>query len=296
MNVIAFQPNNVVPHHTPSEFNVFGPIDERIDFEVGFEPSYAPTKKYVINENTGEYLDVVGTSFACVSHPEFFHSVQSCMVEEMPHDDLLGTTCNYRRARNNAWAMMDCTLPNAKVTVRTPKHETEISQRIIALHGIDGSCSNQVFFGGIDSFCTNGQISGEYDKVRRKNTSGFVLSRFINELRVAKVAFYKHGERLQTWADTTTHTFEVKEMLKSLLTSERKAEKMLDLYQSEVVVRGANKYALYSAFTNYASYADERNGFELRNTGNDTVNVSMWKREHEVSQWISSPQFLQLAA
>ena len=57
-----------------------------------------------------------------------------------------------------------------------------------------------------------------------------------------------------------------------------------------------NKYALYSAFTNYATYADDRNGFGLRSTGNDTANVTMWNRENEVSKWISSPQFLQLAA
>ena len=288
MNVITLP--NVIPQR------VFGDIDSRIDFGVGFEISKAPTKKYVINRETGEYLDTVGISFKCASHPEFFRGVQGCMIEEMTGQDLEGVTIKYRASRNNAWAMMDCTLPNAKVTVRTPKHESEIAQRIIGLHGIDGSCSNQVFFGGIDYFCTNGQISGDWDKVRRKNTSGFVLEHFIDELRAAKVAFYKHGERLQEWADTLTQTFEVKEMLTSLLASERKAEKMLDLYQAEVAVRGANKYALYSAFTNYATYADERNGFALRNTGNDTASVSMWKREHEVSKWISSPQFLQLAA
>ena len=288
--------NNVITLPNVIPQRVFGDIDPRIDFDVQFEPTKAPSKKYVINDTTGEYLDTVGMSFKCASHPNYFRGVQGCMIEEMPGHDLEDITCKYRTARNNAWAMMDCTLPNAKVTVRTPVHESEISQRIIALHGIDGSCSNQVFFGGIDYFCTNGQISGDWDIVRRKNTSGFVLERFIDELRVAKVAFYEHGERMQEWADTLTQTFEVKEMLTSLLASERKAEKMLNLYHAEVAVRGANKYALYSAFTNYATYADERNGFELRNTGNDTASVSMWKREHEVSKWISSPQFLQLAA
>jgi len=293
MNVIPFQRSWNTRH---AAHNVFGPIEDRIDFEVEYQQTRAPSKKYVINKKTREYLDTVGNTFTCASHPEYFLSVQNCMIEEMPEDDLKSATCKYRTARNNAWAMMDCTLPNAKVTVRTPKHESEVSQRVIALHGIDGSCSNQVFFGGIDGFCTNGQISGDWDTVRRKNTSGFVLKRFIDELSVAKVAFYQHGERLQEWADTLTSTFEVKAMLDSLLTSDRKAEKMLDLYHAEATVRGANKYALYSAFTNYSTYADERNGFELRNTGNDTANVSMWKREHEVSKWISSPQFLQLAA
>ena len=54
------------------------------------------------------------------------------------------------------------------------------------MHGVDGSMSNQVFFGAIDFFCTNGQIRGEYDKVRRKNTSRFSIDTFINELQNAK--------------------------------------------------------------------------------------------------------------
>jgi hypothetical protein len=80
-------------------------------------------------------------------------------------------------------------------------------------------------------------------------------------------------------------------MLEKLLKSDRAAEKMFVLYNQEVSVRGRNVFALYSAFTNYASYADERNGFQLRNTGNDTKAVSMFQREHKVSQWIDSPVF-----
>ena len=71
---------------------------------------------------------------------------------------------------------------------------------------------------------------------------------------------------------------------------------MIHLVQQEVSKRGRNVFALYSAFTNYASYADERNGFNLRNTGKDTVSQSMWAREHEVTKWISTPEFKQLIA
>ena len=87
-----------------------------------------------------------------------------------------------------------------------------------------------------------------------------------------------------------------KELLESIMKSERKAEKMFGLYNQEVSVRGRNVFALYSAFTNYASYADERNGFSLRNTGNDTQAISMFQREHEVSQWIESKPFKELVA
>jgi heme-degrading monooxygenase HmoA len=88
----------------------------------------------------------------------------------------------------------------------------------------------------------------------------------------------------------------MKTMLESVIKSERKAEKMYSLYNVEASTRGHNAFALYSAFTNYASYADERNGFNLRNTGNDTNSVSMWLREQEVTKWVSSPQFKELVA
>jgi hypothetical protein len=85
-------------------------------------------------------------------------------------------------------------------------------------------------------------------------------------------------------------------MLDTLLKSDRMAEKMFGLYNQEASVRGQNVWALYSAFTNYASYADERNGFNLRNTGKDTGAVSMFQRESKVSQWIESKPFKELIA
>ena len=87
-----------------------------------------------------------------------------------------------------------------------------------------------------------------------------------------------------------------KEYLSSIMKSDRKAEKMIPLVQKEVRKRGRNVFALYSAFTNYASYADERNGFNLRNTGRDTSAQSMWARENEVTKWISTPEFKKLVA
>ena len=193
---------------------------------------------------------------------------------------------------------LDTTFPNVKVRVETRKHTTEIAQRVIALHGIDGSCSNQVFYGGIDFFCTNGMISGEYDTVRRKNTLMFSLDKFIDELRRAKQDFYEHGRKLQTWASTHVSHDQVKQLLEEVLKSNSKADKMFNVYNMEAAQRGQNLFSLYSAFTNYSSHATESNGFELRKTGNDTQAQSMFRREQDVSKWISTPQFraLELAA
>lgn len=288
---------NTISYHPQTLANVFGDIPDHIDFAVRFEPTLVSHKKYVMNANTGQYLDTVGHKFNCVSHPDFFRRVQDTMIEELGAPDLEDVKAHFKTARNGAWAMMDTTFPNVKVSVETAKHKTEIAQRVIALHGIDGSCSNQVFYGGIDFFCTNGMISGEYDTVRRKNTLLFSLDKFVDELRRAKQDFYEHGRKLQTWASTHIGVTQVEDMLKAVL-AERKANKMLTLYLSEASTRGNNLFSLYSTFTNYASYANERNGFELKSTKNDTQAQSMFKREQDVSKWISTPQFraLELAA
>ena len=273
-------------------------VPHNLEFDVEFEPTRVHDKKYVINNDTGEYLGIVGDGFKCASHKDFFEGVQNVMGDNIP-DAMTDTKVTWRTARNNAWAMMDMTLPNVTTTIETDKHSTKIGQRVIALHGVDGSCSNQVFFGAIDFFCTNGMITGEYDKVRRKNTSNFCMDRFIQELNQSSVDFYKQAAMLQAWATKELPTYSTKgwiDFLSTITKSDQKAKKMIHLVQQEVSKRGRNVFALYSAFTNYASYADERNGFNLRNTGKDTVSQSMWAREHEVTKWISTPEFKQLIA
>ena len=271
-------------------------LPENLDFDPVFEPTKVKDKKYVINGNTGDYIGVVGDTFNCASHDAFFTGVVDTITENLSYVARDGMTTKWNVARQNAWAMLDMTLPNVTARIETDKHSTTIAQRIIALHGIDGSCSNQTFFGAIDFFCTNGMIRGEHDKVRRKNSANFSMDRFIRDLRESTQSFYAQSQRLQGWANKPLFVGDVKSMLETLLKSDRTADKMLTLYNQEAAVRGQNVWALYSAFTNYASYADERNGFALRNTGKDTNAVSMFNRESKVSQWIESKPFKELIA
>jgi hypothetical protein len=122
------------------------------------------------------------------------------------------------------------------------------------------------------------------------------LESFIGELQRARTDFYTEAAKMQVWAETDTKYIDIKSLLDEMIKSDRKAERMYELYLHEASQRGHNKWALYSAFTNYASYADERNGFNLRNTGNDTQAISMWSREQEVSKWVSDKKFIQLEA
>ena len=280
----------------PFDINNTFDIPTKLDFDVEFEPTRVKDKKYVINSNTDEAIAIIGRSATARNHAEFYNRVWDTIVEDLSQEDLQDKTYKFNSARNKGWSMLDVTFPNVKTTVETVRHKTEIAFRMIAVHAIDGTASPATWFGGIDTFCTNGQITGDWDMVRKKNTSGFTVENFMRELRVAKTNFDLQGKRLQTWATTILAHVQVDELIQKIVKSERKSRKLHDLFLDERRMRGNNLFALYSAFTNYSSYADERNGFALRNTGNDTKAVSMLAREQEVSKWVSSPEFMELAA
>tara|TARA_R100000234_G_scaffold105682_1_gene75992 strand:- start:56 stop:883 length:828 start_codon:yes stop_codon:yes gene_type:complete len=269
-------------------------VPENLDFAVDFEPTRMSQHKYVINRNTGEPIAIVGRDFKCEPHGTFFRKVMSATTENLSEYETSNATVKFNDAHNNGWAMMDITLPNVKAEVVTSKRKTEVHQRIIALHGVDGTCSNIVLFGAIDFFCTNGMVTGEHDKIRRKNTSGFNIDTYIDELKKSKQDFYAQSKKLQAWANKPLYADNVKSMLESL--DKGKSKRMFELYNQEASVRGNNAFALYSAFTNYATYADERNGFTLRNTGKDTDAKNMWEREEKVTRWVESKQFKELLA
>ena len=271
-------------------------IPEHLDFEVEFEPTKVEDKKYVINGNTGEYIGVVGKDFTCANHGDFFRKVMNATTETLSDYDMEDAHISWRSAHKDGWAMMDVTLPNVTAKIATDKHETTLMKRIIALHGVNGTCSNTTIFGAIDFFCLNGQIRGKHDKVMRKNTSGFNIDKFITELHKSQQDFTAQAEQMQRWANTSLAHVDVKAMLEGILKSDSKSEKMYGLYNQEVSTRGRNLWALYSAFTNYATYADERNGFALRNTGSDTQSKSLFMREIEVANWVNTPQFMAVAA
>ena len=227
---------------------------------------------------------------------DFFRNVMDTTTETLSDYDMEGAQINWRSAHKDGWAMMDMTLPNVTAKIATDKHETTLMKRIIALHGVNGTCSNTTIFGAIDFFCLNGQITGDHNKVMRKNTSNFSLDRFITELHKSQQDFTAQAEQMQRWANTSLMHVDVKAMLEGIMKSDRKSEKMYGLYNQEVATRGRNLWALYSAFTNYATYADERNGFALRNTGSDTQSKSLFMREIEVANWVNTPQFQSIAA
>ena len=198
-------------------------IPENLDFDVRFEPTKMEDKKYVINGNTDEYIGIVGNGFTCASHGDFFRDVINATTEKLSAYDMLDAEDTLEDAHHNGWAMMDMRLPNVNAKIITDKHETTVAQRIIALHGVNGTCSNVTIFGAIDFFCLNGQITwAVMIRSMRKNTSNFNLDTFIVNWKSRQQDFTAQTNRCRDGLNTSL-VGDVKAMLEKLMQSDRKA-------------------------------------------------------------------------
>ena len=65
----------------PFDFPIDTWLPENLNFEPVFEPTKVKDKKYVINGNTGDYIGVVGDTFNCASHADFFSGVHDTITE-----------------------------------------------------------------------------------------------------------------------------------------------------------------------------------------------------------------------
>ena len=272
-------------------------VPQHLDFPIVYEDTRFKGKKYVINGHTGDVLGIVGAGFPSVPHGDFFRNIVDAIVENFGAEDTSQVIPKFTTAHNGAVALLDITFPNISYTIRTDKHTTNIAQRAILWHGIDGTKSNLGVFGAVDFFCTNGMITGTYEQVRKKNTSGFNLANFVEEIKQSHNNFITHAKYLQLMADTNfsrSQMANLKELLEPMGMSKRMAKNMYDLFLDEASVRGKNLWALYSAMTNYSSHTN--NGFKLKDMGNDTRATSMWEREQKVVKWTNSTAFKELLA
>jgi hypothetical protein len=291
-NVVNFSqigPNNDI-------FQIKGSV---VDFAMKEEklPHFWDKKGiYRVNEE-GEImqgLGIVGHSYPLNTHRDFFSAQHDMLQRKFPAAHLEDVKTRYRTSRDGAWALQDITFPNVKHEIDNGKHKTEIALRNVSWHSVDGSASNNALFGGIDFFCTNGLITGEFDTVKKKNTKNFDMRKFIDEIEKSVEEFYVSIRKYQAWATRDISFDNAKCVIESLPVAARSREKLLNIYQQEATQRGDTLWALYSAFTNYSSHTD--NGFAIRRTVHDHEAQTMLKREFEVASWVENEEFVRLAA
>ena len=121
-------------------------LPDYLQFNVGYEPTRMKDKNYVINQETDEVIGIVGNNFSCGTHQEFTNSFAQPLFDKLSDDDVHNMNMKISTARNNAFIMLDLTFPTTKTTITTDKMAQDVSLRVVALHSVDGLCSNCLFW------------------------------------------------------------------------------------------------------------------------------------------------------
>ena len=290
MNIQDHTLNGLLENYGEADFTIRKEVIERF-----------PDRCFVIREDTDEAIGIVGKDFGGVDHPTYFGQIRGAVAEELgfTHKDFYDSvsinndiTIDTKVSRNGAWALEKMVFHNHKTTVETNRHKTETALSLYAWHGVDGSTSNNVISGAIDFFCTNGMVTGDYSKIRKKNTRHFDMSRITHEMEGIYDRWLDHNTWCQKLAEKDISVNALKTALEDIL-PERASKNMLNSVLDEFSVRGANAWAVYSAFTQYASHEDR---FSFRQTANENTLERQFKRNEDVAKWIEHPAFLQLVA
>ena len=77
-------------------------------------------------------------------------------------------------------------------------------------------------------------------------------------------------------------------VINNIIPFERTQKAMLELTADNMDQWGNNTFGLYNAFTNYATYADERNGFAMRESSNDNQIERLHSRSFDVMNWVNT--------
>ena len=262
------------------------------DFEVGFEPTRFDKSKYVINADTGDVLGIVGKDFNCVSHAEFFEG-----IEDGFPDGFGSATTRTFTSRKGAWALREWAFEGMQSLIETDRKSSALVYKIVAWHGLDGLTSNNVLSGSRLSWCLNTCVWGEdISHVRRKNSRHFDLDKFLSEVQDGSVIFAQHIDAMKRMTQRKITLDQVETVINNFIPFERTQKAMLELAADNMDQWGNNTFGVYNAFTNYATYADERNGFAMRESSNDNQIERLHSRSFDVMNWVNTAAFQSIAA
>tara|TARA_R110001583_G_scaffold40262_8_gene128756 strand:+ start:1162 stop:2106 length:945 start_codon:yes stop_codon:yes gene_type:complete len=271
------------------------PVQEHLNIVLGGEGvcshtgTLVPDKK-VLTRN-GDYLSTTNKNYRVVLNGEVLLPLQKQMINFFDPSVLHNVKIQDTVLKNGRVCWAEYTFPDiaSGITTKTG-HSTSFKLRFILKNTFDGSGSVLLYSGDIDTFCTNGMISGSYDVTRKRHTKNFTTEGFILAFGKSMDRHHEQVIKYQQWADTQVSTVKVKQLLDKLTKApdQRKrknilSDRLLAQFTDEADVRGGNVFALSSALTAYASHNSER--FPLTKRGDD---LSLLKRQEQVGKWLSS--------
>ena len=279
------------------------PVNENLFFETRMEPLYARTNGVydIIGPRAGNFSgvfrndtdDCLGIhkegSYTLVNNKPFFSGIEEKLTEYFTDAELHGVNVKDSISHNGSSCIREYIFNNIHSVIETDRHVTKVPFRVIGWNCFDGSTKATIVYGNIDSFCTSGLISGQYEATSRKRTSGFFLEDFVQRMDSGLEQYAVEMKKLQNYAETIVSMSLVMEFFITLKTSERNRERLQQRFAIEAAIRGQNLWAVVSTLTNYASHTDGL--FPVRNTGNSHEGVTLMTRQAQVNKWLGGKQW-----
>jgi hypothetical protein len=264
-------------------------VDHASYLNVGTTPTLVPSKKYIYNADTGEHLDIVGTKYKVTQHKDFFTGVR----KSFPHQ--LGTpVIRSYTSRNGLWHLENYTFREVSGVVHSLLGgKTNYSLQVLAWRSLDGRTANNVTTSILSSWCMNENLFGVQDGSehhRAKNTKNYNLAQYLRDISENAIVFKNVILEQQRLANAVITESARETLIKAIIPQERINTRMIELANANAEYWGNTLASVSNAFTNYATYADTRNGFQLNNTGDNIDNKveRLFDRKFQVRDWMQS--------
>ena len=270
--------------------------DDSWRFPLSYYPSRIDGKHYVVNADTDKALGIVSNRTRMVAHGDLVDAVQALAEFQR----LGGRETSTYIADGGGWFARHYTFNVIERRIATARKEVTVHPQIILWHSVTGTAANSFMVGLINSFCWNGLVTGDYSTYRRRNSGGFDLPSFAAECGALIETFHHQTHWCDRLARSPLDPIAAEDFVRSeMFEREKSQERMIDLVEDHMADYGPNVWALYQAMTNYSTYSDARNGFELRLTQhavNDNRALRLAGRRNQVQRWITTPRFQSLLA
>lgn len=279
----------------PTESSLYFPVVERAISWQDKNNNYRPitTHKTLVRpvgpNREPVPLAIVKSTYGVVQNKELFQAFEEQMLTAYG-DDCRDVTVVDKVSYQGALCLRDYRFPNIKLAHRSVlKGDSGICFRTIIVNGFGGA-PVKVYTGGIDAFCTNGMIRGDFETIVRKHTSGITIGNLVDRFKSALLQFEKLGEDIKLMQEAEFNPA-VTNLLRMHLSERIVSDIMTRTLNDELPVRGKNMWALYSALTYYAS---NDNFVPVRDSGADHKAATMLKREEKVRQITQSDEWRQM--
>ncbi len=257
------------------------------------ESHKAIVRMHPVDEDKPIAIGIVGKNYKVLPTKDVCQGVERVFMDKLTPEQLEGVKVHDATSYLGAQCIRDYIFPNINADIGS-KH-SQIAFRTIIINGYDGASSFKFYSGAIDFFCTNGMVSGVFDLVAKRHTSGLQVPALTTRLEKSVDIFYQQAEQWKHWVGKEITDGEAKVAFEAMPgVSERRVAQLLRQFRIECETHGRTVWALYSAATYYSSHNEGE--FRIRDTGKDSQATTLNNRELQVRSWTATQDFQRIAA